>query len=334
MVTEGDRATAWSGRVVRGDRGHVRVLGPDGRVVTARIAVPVSDPLEAPCVGDWVTVAGDAGERVVAEVLPRRTLVERAEPGRSSRHQPLAANVDTVAVVVGLDQMPSLEKVERLLVVGWSSGASVHVVLTKSDLAADAADVAEDITTQLGADVLVCSTRTGEGIAEVAALVPAGTTLALVGASGAGKSTLVNTLAGEEVVETSPIRADGRGRHTTVRRELVPVPGGGWVVDTPGLRGVGVTGPDGLEAAFTDVADLAASCRFRDCSHQVEPGCAVRAALDDGSLSLRRYESWRTLQREGLWLRRRADRRLAAEEGRRVRQSTRAQRRLRRERGR
>ncbi|MDD9347802.1 GTPase RsgA, partial [Mumia sp.] len=250
METQNGGATAWSGRVVRVDRGQVRVLEPHGDAVTARVAVPVSEPVDAPCVGDWVTVAVDGDDRAVVEVQPRRTLLERAEPGGSSRRQALAANVDTVGVVVALDQMPSLEKVERLLVVAWSSGASVRVVLTKADLAPDAGDVAEDVATQLGADVMVCSIRTGEGVAEVAALVPVGATLALVGSSGAGKSSLVNALAGEELIETASIRADGRGRHTTVWRELVAVPGGGWVVDTPGLRGVGVTDPDGLAGAF------------------------------------------------------------------------------------
>ncbi|MGH1562822.1 ribosome small subunit-dependent GTPase A [Mumia sp. DW29H23] len=333
METNSDGTTVWSGRVVRGDRGLVRVLDHDGAVVTARVAVAGTDPLDAPCVGDWVTVARAGDDLAVEAVGPRRTLLERAEPGGSSRHQPLAANVDTVAVVVGLDQMPSLEKIERLLVVAWSSGAAVRVVLTKADVAADAADVAEDVTTHLGADVIVCSTLTGEGMDEVAALAPAGTTLALLGSSGAGKSSLVNALVGEERVVTSAIRADGRGRHTTVRRELVALPDGGWVIDTPGLRGVGVTDPDGLAGAFADVEELAASCRFADCGHQVEPGCAVRAALDDGTLTLRRYESWRALQREALWLQRRTDARLARDQNRQVRSMTRAQRRLRRERG-
>lgn len=318
---------------MRGDRGSVRVVDGDGGVTTARVAVAVSDPLDAPCVGDWVSVVQTGDDVAVVAVLPRRTLLERAEPGGSSRHQPLAANVDVVAVVVGLDQMPSLEKVERLLVVAWSSGAAVHVVLTKADLASDAADVADDITGQLGAAVIVCSATTGEGIPEVAALAADGATLALVGSSGAGKSSLMNAIVGDEVVATSAIRSDGRGRHTTVRRELVALPGGGWIIDTPGLRGVGVTASDGLASAFADVESLARSCRFADCTHEVEPGCAVRAALDSGSLTLRRYESWRTLQREALWLERRTDSRLAAEQNRQVRRTTREQRRFRRARG-
>lgn len=285
-----------------------------------------------PCVGDWVSVEASGDDLRVVEIEPRRTVLERAEPGGSSRRQVLAANVDAVAVVVGLDQMPSLAKVERLLVVAGASGAPVTVVLTKADLAPDGSDVAEEITSQLGAPAVLCSARTGDGIAEVAALAGDGT-LALIGSSGAGKSSLVNALAGDDRVATSEIRADGRGRHTTVRRELVALPTGGWVIDTPGLRGVGVTDSEGLGGAFADVEELAASCRFTDCSHQVEPGCAVRAALDAGTLSLRRFESWRALQREAQWLERRADARLAAEQNRKLRRSTRAQRRERRARG-
>ncbi|MFC6149880.1 MULTISPECIES: ribosome small subunit-dependent GTPase A [Mumia] len=333
MESSNGQADAWTGRVVRGDRGSVRVVDAEGGVTTARVAVPVSDPLDAPCVGDWVVLVRTGDDVAVTDVAPRRTLLERAEPGGSSRHQPLAANVDVVAVVVGLDQMPSLEKVERLLVVAWSSGAAVHVVLTKADVAPDADDVAHDITTQLGAETIVCSARTGVGVAEVAALASTGGTLALVGSSGAGKSSLVNALVGDEVVATSAIRSDGRGRHTTVRRELVALPGGGWIVDTPGLRGVGVTDSAGLSHAFADVEELARSCRFGDCTHQVEPGCAVRGALDGGTLTLRRYESWRALQREAEWLERRTDARLAAEQNRQVRRTTREQRRFRRARG-
>lgn len=294
--------------------------------------VPGAGDQGPPCVGDWVSVEGAGDDLRVVDIEPRRTVLERAEPGGSSRRQVLAANVDAVAVVVGLDQMPSLAKVERLLVVAGASGAPATVVLTKADLAPDGPDVAEEVTSQLGASTVLCSARTGDGVAEVAALAGDGT-LALIGSSGAGKSSLVNALAGEDLVATTEIRADGRGRHTTVRRELVALPAGGWVIDTPGLRGVGVTDSEGLGAAFADVEELAASCRFTDCGHQVEPGCAVRAALDEGTLSLRRFESWRALQREAQWLERRADARLAAEQNRKLRRSTRAQRRERRARG-
>ncbi|WP_243843129.1 MULTISPECIES: ribosome small subunit-dependent GTPase A [unclassified Mumia] len=321
----------WRGRVVRGDRGVVRVWTPGGEEVAVRTLAGADDGA-APCVGDWVLIEAVGTDLRVVAVEPRRSVLERAEPGGSSRRQVLAANIDAVAVVVGLDQMPSLEKVERLLVVAWSSGAPATVVLTKADLASDAADVAEEIATTLGVGVVVCSAESGDGVEEVAALAGGGT-LALVGSSGAGKSSLVNALVGESRVATSAIRADGRGRHTTVRRELVALPGGGAVIDTPGLRGVGVTDSDGLVGAFADVEELTASCRFADCGHQVEPGCAVRAALDAGVLSLRRYESWRALQREAQWLERRADARLAAEQNRQLRRSTRAQRRMRRERG-
>jgi ribosome biogenesis GTPase len=227
----------------------------------------------------------------------------------------LAANVDVIAIVVGLEPEPNIGRIERFLALAWESGARPVVVLTKADLVIDADSVAEDVATAApGADVLVCSATTGEGLEAVRALLDDNATMALLGVSGAGKSSLVNALAGVELLDVQAIREDGKGRHTSVRRELILLPGGGVVIDTPGLRGIGLQeSGEGLAAAFPDVTALAEQCRFTDCAHVTEPGCAVQAALEDGSLPVRRYESWKKLQREAAFMARRSDLRLRAE---------------------
>jgi ribosome biogenesis GTPase len=209
--------------------------------------------------------------------------------------------MDAVAVVEPMHPEPVDARIERLLALAWESGADPVVVLTKSDTAADPAAIARQIGELApGVPVLPVSAARGDGLEAVRELVRPGRTLALLGRSGAGKSTLVNELAGASVMPVQSIRrADGKGRHTTAYRTLVLVPDGGAVLDTPGIRGVGLldTG-EGLDRTFADVADLVATCRFGDCRHQAEPGCAVQAALREGSLSPRRLESWRRLHRE------------------------------------
>ena len=227
----------------------------------------------------------------------------------------LVANVDVIAIVVGLHPEPNITRIERFLALAWESGARPVVVLTKSDLVGDAEAVAEDVARAApGADVLVCSATTGEGLEAVHALLDGDATVALLGSSGAGKSSLVNALAGVELLDVQEIRDDGKGRHTSVRRELIVLPGGGVVIDTPGLRGIGLQeSGEGLAAAFPDITALAEQCKFKDCVHVTEPGCAVQAALEDGSLPVRRYESWTKLQREAAFMARRNDLRLRAE---------------------
>ncbi|WP_328993852.1 ribosome small subunit-dependent GTPase A [Kribbella sp. NBC_01245] len=305
------------GRVARVDKGLSTVLTADGPVraswsgdILAAIAL---DAEATPCTGDWVALRLWPDERITVEaVAPRRTRIIRAEAGKTSRGQVLASNVDVVAIVVGLEPEPNIGRIERFLALAWESGAHPVVILTKADLVNDAEDVAEDVATAApGADVLVCSVTTGEGVSRVAELLAGNQTLALLGVSGAGKSSLVNALAGAEVLSVQAIRDDGKGRHTSVRRELIPMPGGGVVIDTPGLRTVGLQeSGDGMASAFPDVAALIDGCRFKDCSHQNEPGCAVLAALDDGTLPYRRYESWVKLQKEAAWMARRNDLRM------------------------
>ena len=300
-----DRSDSAPGRVLRADRGVCTVADATG-VTRATLAGSVllaaaHDPARLPCAGDWVVLRRWPDHRVTIEcVMPRRTTLIRRTSGKDSSGQVLAANMDTVAVVEPMHPAPDDARIERLLALAWESGAQPVVVLSKSDTASDPEAIARQVGALApGVRVIACSVRQGHGLAELRRLVAPGRTLALLGRSGAGKSTLVNALAGTSVMSVREIRADGKGRHTTAYRNLVLIPGGGAVLDTPGIRGVGLldTG-QGLDRTFADVAEMVAACRFGDCRHEAEPGCAVRAALADGTLSPRRMESWRKLRRE------------------------------------
>jgi ribosome biogenesis GTPase len=311
------------GRVVGVDRGLVSLLTATGPQRASfgggLLAATARDPLAGPCTGDWGLLRHWPGERnTLEQLLPRRTAVVRAVAGEQSHGQVLCANADLVALVVALHPLPVLSKVERLVSLAWQSDAVPLVVLTKSDLVSDARQVAADVAGVVpGVDVVTVSARTGEGVDLLRARVGDRLTVALVGASGHGKSSLTNALVGADVLRTRAIREDGRGRHTSVRRELVPLPGGGAVIDTPGLRGVGlIDAGRGLAMTFRDVEAIAASCRFRDCGHRGEPGCAVARAVADGDLPVRRLESWLRLQRELRWVESRTDARLRAERSR------------------
>lgn len=268
---------------------------------------------ELPVVGDWVVCRPDGGQAAVLAVLPRRTRLARRAAGEEGRVQVLAANVDTVFLVMGIEHDFNLRRLERLAVVAREGGVDGVVVLTKVDLLPDdevaarrnaAADAAP------GLPVFPVSSPDGVGLEPLAFYLAPGSTVALLGSSGAGKSTLLNRLAGEEVMRTSAVRAaDGRGRHTTTHRQLVRLPSGALLVDGPGIREVALWADDEspLDDAFSDVAALAGGCRFRDCRHQGEPGCAVAAAVDDGALDAERLASYRRLERELAALERRAD---------------------------
>jgi ribosome biogenesis GTPase / thiamine phosphate phosphatase len=293
------------GRVVRVHRGLADVLTEQGLLRAGYagelLAEVARDAVAAPTAGDWVVVQDWPDNRhTVQKVLPRSSAVVRASSGKRSHGQVLCANADHVAAVVAMHPDPAIARVERLLSLAWESGATPLVVLTKTDLVPDAEFVGADVHAAApGVEVVCTSTVTGAGIARLREVVGERDTLALVGASGHGKSSLVNALVGAEVLGTKQIRQDGRGRHTSVRRELVPLPGGGAVIDTPGLRGVGLVDTDsGLAGTFPDIEALATMCRFGDCGHHGEPGCAVEAALESGALAVRRYESWLELRQE------------------------------------
>ncbi|KIR60971.1 MULTISPECIES: ribosome small subunit-dependent GTPase A [Micromonospora] len=315
------RAGRTPGRVARVDRGVCTVLGADGPVRAtlgaAVLADAARDLTRLPCAGDWVLLhAWPDGPVTVESVLPRRTALVRRTAGKDASGQVLAANLDAAAVVEPVHPEPDVARIERLLSLAHESGATPLVVLTKADLAADPAAIARQLAgVAPGVPVLPVSAERGDGLDALRPHVAPGRTLALLGPSGAGKSSLVNALAGAVVMPTQAIRrVDGKGRHTTTWRALVPVPGGGAVLDTPGVRAVGLLdGAAGLDRAFADIAALATGCRYGDCAHDAEPGCAVRDALAAGELAVRRYDSWRRLQREVAFESRRREARLAAE---------------------
>jgi len=263
------------------------------------------DPLAHPAVGDWVAI--DAGGRIAA-LLPRTSQLVRRAAGRAHAAQVVAANMDLVLVATALDGDLNLRRLERYLAVAWDSGASPAVVLTKCDLGADPPLLDE---VAAGVPLVATSAIDGRGLAELRALVGAGRTAVLVGSSGVGKSSLINALLGEERQKTLPVRdSDGRGRHATTHRELFALPDGGLLIDTPGMRLLGLYDDEaGIDAAFADIDELAAGCRFRGCRHQEEPGCAVTAAVDPERLA-----GWHKLQRELAHAERKLDRQTARSE--------------------
>jgi ribosome biogenesis GTPase len=323
-----------AGRVTVQHRGAYDVLTEPGELrcdVAGRLYEESRSPADLPAVGDWVAVAPRAEEDAgtIQAVLPRRTKFSRKTAWQAAEEQVLAANVDVVFIVSSLNEDLNLRRLERYLILGRESGAQPVVLLTKSDLAHDPEGAVAAVEA-IAADVPVhtLSSTTGEGLDAVRSHLRPGVTAALLGSSGVGKSTLVNTLAGEELLETREIRDDGKGRHTTTRRELVQLPRGALVIDTPGMRELQLWAADeALEETFDDVTSLFAQCRFSDCSHEIEPGCAVKEAIVDGTLAPERWESYLKLEAEMAALERRLDKRLASEERKRWRALARQRRR-------
>ena len=309
-------------RVSRVDRGGADLLGPNGllRATFGRdvLAGLATDRTAAPTVGDWTAVRHWPDDRTTVEaVLTRGTCVVRESADTTSNAQVLAANVDLVVVVEHLDPEPEIRRIERLLVLAWGSGAQPLVVLTKADLVPDPDGMRDEVAAVApGVDVLAIDAQAGAGVDAIRSYLERGRTLVLLGPSGAGKSTLTNALVGATVMPTRETRSvDGKGRHTTTHRELVVLPHGGVVLDTPGLRSVGViANEEAIATAFPDIEELAEHCRFRDCGHDMEPGCAVLAAVDEGDLAESRLASWRKLGREAAFQARRSDARLRAQE--------------------
>jgi len=311
------------GRVAVQHRGAWDVLTELGELrvdAAGKLRHDATSVAELPVVGDWVAIAARSDESggTIQAVLPRRTKVSRKTAWQATEEQVLVANVDVIFLVTSVNEDLNLRRLERYLTLAWESGAQPVFVLTKADLLDDVAPAVTIVeSVAFGVPVVPVSSVSGEGVERVRGYLPSGVTGAFIGSSGVGKSTLVNSLAGEEILETREIRADGRGRHTTVRRELIVLPGAGLIVDTPGMRELQLWDADeGLEEAFEDVTSLFAHCRFSDCRHESEPGCAVRAALADGTLPADRWESYLNLERELQHLERRQDKRLLAEEKR------------------
>lgn len=312
-VSTGREAPA---RVVRADRGRALLITHQGLMHIATDGTPVT--------GDWLALAGKdddgASPPAVVGVLPRYSVLQRKKAHDPlSQVQVLGANVDLVGVVVPIDRPLSTNRLERTLVAAENSGAVPIIIFTKADLSNrfDAV-VAETVERIRGIEVYTTSAEAGDGLDALQERIGAGRTLALLGPSGAGKSTLINALSGTAIRDTGKVRAgDGKGRHTTTARELVPIGSGSVVMDTPGLRGFALwDAEEGLSAIFGDVEALSAACRFRDCAHDGEPGCAVRAAIDAGTLEERRWLSYRKMVQELAGLHRRQS---AAEQRRHAR---------------
>jgi len=283
---------------------------PSGKL---RYGTGVRDSL--PAVGDWVAVQPrPGGDATIHALYGRRTSLVRKAAGTEGSPQVLAANVDLVFIVSGLDLDPNARRLERTLSAVWESGATPVVVLNKADLSPDPqADLDQTIASAPGVEVHVLSALHGEGVGPLRALLGRGRTGALIGASGVGKSTLTNALLGRLEQETGDNRAgDGRGRHTTTGRQLLALPDdGGCLIDTPGMRELGLwDGDDGVGLAFPEIEALGAKCRFKDCGHEHEPGCAIQEALQEGELDPERFESYQKLRRELAWVKRKSDREL------------------------
>jgi ribosome biogenesis GTPase / thiamine phosphate phosphatase len=305
--------------VLQGEQGELRgeLSGGLRRQATRR--------RDLPAVGDWVAVrsTGSSGPAAIDAFLPRHGIVSRRASGDPTDEQLVAVNVDVLFVAMGLDGNYNLRRLERALTLAHESGARPVVLLTKADLAGDTLAALKDEAQHAAGSLPVhaISAATGQGIAEVLGHLVPGETVALIGSSGVGKSTLLNRLCGQERQHTQPVSDEAaRGRHTTTARELVVLPNGALLLDTPGLREVGLWADEGaLERTFADVLELAQTCRFRDCQHEQEPGCAVRAALAAGVLTPEREASHRKLQREMRHLELQRDERARLEESRRVR---------------
>lgn len=328
------------GRVVRVDRGQCDVVTPYGTLRADTAFVVPRDPMRIVCTGDWVAVDPDGDPQFVRTLLPRRTAFVRSTSSQRSEGQVLATNIDHIVICVSLAVELDLGRLERFLALALSSTAGAAllgdgdrpvgrqaprayeaqplVLLTKADLVPDAitlSHLVEDVERIApGVQVLPVSSATGEGVDVFGAIVGGGTSV-LLGTSGAGKSTLANTLLGEDVMHVQGAReVDGKGRHTTTTRNLLLLPGGGALIDTPGLRGVGLWDAEtGVGEVFSEVEELARQCRFHDCAHESEPGCAVLGAIEDGSLSARRLDSYRKLLRENRRIAAKTDARLRTE---------------------
>lgn len=294
------------GRISTQHRGLSVALTEEGEVraeLPGRLRHEAVEPRDLPTVGDWVALSAlDERRGLIEAVLPRGSLISRKTPWLATREQLLAANIDLVLLVQALPLDVNPRRLERYLATVWESGATPVIVLTKTDLADGLLPglLAEVEAVALGVPVHPVCNITGEGLDALRGYLGDGRTLVLLGSSGVGKSTIVNRLAGEELLETQEVReGDQHGRHTTTRRELILLPGGGIVVDTPGLRELQLWNvEEGLHQTFGDVAEIAARCKFNDCAHDTEPGCAIRAALQSGELNPERWSSYVKLQRE------------------------------------
>jgi ribosome biogenesis GTPase len=280
--------------------------------VTGKMQYRASGRGDFPAVGDWVVIRVTETENraMIHAVLPRKSTFSRKTVGARTEEQIIATNIDTVFLISGLDGDLNLRRIERYLILVWESGANPIIVLNKADLCTDLERRREDVETiALGVPIIVLSALNNQGLDTLAPYLGKGQTVALLGSSGVGKSTLTNQLAGKELQAVQEVRqGDDRGRHTTTHRELIVLPSGGLIIDTPGMREIQIwAGDEGLQETFTDIERLAQQCRFQDCQHECEPGCAVQQALEDGTLDAQRFLSYQKLQKELDYLARKQD---------------------------
>lgn len=310
------------GRITLEHKRIYRLLSEHGELlgeVTGKLRYEATGREDYPAVGDWVVITARPEEKKASihAVLPRKSKFSRKAAGDSVEEQIVAANVDTVFLVNALNNDFNIRRMERYLILAWESGANPVIVLSKADLCDDLEQRIADVeSVAIGVPVHVVSAERGEGLEQLAPYLGCGQTVALMGSSGVGKSTLINKLSGAEQQKVNKVReGDDRGRHTTTHRELFQLPDGALMIDTPGMRELQLWEADeGFRGAFDDIEQLAETCRFNDCQHGREPGCAVRAAIEDGSLEKARFDSYLKLQRELAHLARKEDARLAAAE--------------------
>jgi ribosome biogenesis GTPase / thiamine phosphate phosphatase len=294
------------GRVYIEHRGVYRLYTEYGELmgeVSGKMRYTSSGSDNYPAVGDWVVISPRMEEGVarIHALLPRKSKFSRKAAGSETEEQVVAANFDTVFIVSSLNKNYNLRRLERYLIAAWESGGNPVIILSKTDLCMDAAEkLCEVENIAASVPIHVISSFTGQGMEELNKYFEKGKTVAVMGSSGVGKSTLINSLAGELVLDVQDIRGeDDKGKHTTTHRELVLLPTGGLIIDTPGMRELQLwDGDEGIHDVFNDIENIAANCRFKDCSHDREPGCAVKKAIEEGVMSAERFESYRKLQRE------------------------------------